>query len=124
MDRGVDDSRPRYILALGYLDGPAQLELDLPGGKRHLGESTLQGLLREVEEECSLRIDEGWLASKVTPRYGGRAIRRDGEAGGEDGHREGDEYDGARVRTLEPRKIKGVPSGDAFFVMPPPPPAA
>uniref|UniRef100_A0A7S2RFA7 Nudix hydrolase domain-containing protein n=1 Tax=Eucampia antarctica TaxID=49252 RepID=A0A7S2RFA7_9STRA len=39
--------------------------LDIPGGKRHLGESSLQGTLREANEEVSFYIDEldfrGWL---------------------------------------------------------------
>jgi hypothetical protein len=34
--------------------------IDLPGGKRHLGETTFQGAVRETEEELSLQIDEKW----------------------------------------------------------------
>lgn len=34
--------------------------IDLPGGKRHLGETTFQGAVRETEEETSLQIDEKW----------------------------------------------------------------
>jgi len=36
-------------------------QLDLPGGKRHLGESTFQCAIRETEEETSLVVDETWL---------------------------------------------------------------
>lgn len=35
--------------------------IDLPGGKRHLGETSLEGTVREVEEEVSLRIDPTWV---------------------------------------------------------------
>jgi len=34
--------------------------LDLPGGKRHLGETSLQCAIRETEEETSLVIHETW----------------------------------------------------------------
>jgi hypothetical protein len=37
--------------------------LDLPGGKRHLGETSLQCAIRETEEETSLVVHETW------PRY-------------------------------------------------------
>jgi len=32
------------------------------------------------------------------------------------------EGDGSNIQVLEPRKVKGSVSGDAFFVMTPPPP--
>jgi len=35
--------------------------LDLPGGKRHLGESSLQGAIRETYEEMTLVVDEEWV---------------------------------------------------------------
>jgi hypothetical protein len=37
-------------------------ELDLPGGKRHLGESTWDGLVRETLEETSLRLNGSWIS--------------------------------------------------------------
>ena len=48
-------------MAMGYVDCPYLLTLDLPGGKRHLGESTLRGVIREVEEKCSFAIDYEYL---------------------------------------------------------------
>eukprot|EP00571_Detonula_confervacea_P005746 CAMPEP_0172324782 /NCGR_PEP_ID=MMETSP1058-20130122/52319_1 /TAXON_ID=83371 /ORGANISM="Detonula confervacea, Strain CCMP 353" /LENGTH=548 /DNA_ID=CAMNT_0013041163 /DNA_START=150 /DNA_END=1793 /DNA_ORIENTATION=+ len=113
----------QYIMVMGYIDGPRILTFDLPGGKRHLGESTLQGAIREVEEECSLIIDHGWFADRVSKRYGGDdgnnesmaniADISSGNSGEDDG------YSGGLVQVLEPRKIKGSQSGDAFFVMTP-----
>jgi len=97
----------KYIMVMGYIDSPNAIELDLPGGKRHLGETTLQGVIREVEEECSLQIDYDWLDSHVSKRYGGSRDKKE---------------DGGSIQVLEPRKVKGSVSGDAFFVMTPPPP--
>jgi len=96
----------KYIMTMGYIDSSHAIELDLPGGKRHLGETTLQGVIREVEEECSLQIGYDWLVGNVSRRYGGS--------------RDTGEGDGS-IRVLEPRKVKGSVSGDAFFVMTPPP---
>lgn len=98
----------QYIMAMGYDDGRKGVELDLPGGKRHLGESTLGGAVREVEEECSLRIDRKWFAGRVSVRYGGALFAAEG----------GDDD----VQVLEPQRAQGSESGDAFFVMGPPPP--
>ena len=61
----------QHIMVLGYIDGPTELMLDLPGGKRHLGESTLESLVREVEEETSLKLDKQWLVERLSHRYGG-----------------------------------------------------
>ncbi len=61
----------QHIMVLGYIDGSTELTLDLPGGKRHLGESTLESLVREVEEESSLKLDKQWLAERLSRRYGG-----------------------------------------------------
>ena len=36
-------------------------KVDLPGGKRHLGETSWEGATRECEEECSLQIDFSWV---------------------------------------------------------------
>jgi len=114
-----DDKQPpkssnnnvKYIMVMGYIDSSHAIELDLPGGKRHLGETTIQGVIREVEEECSLQIDHDWLVGNVSKRYGGNnkdmTTREEEEGGG--------------IQVLEPRKVKGSVSGDAFFVMSPPP---
>jgi len=58
-------------MVTGYVDCPYLLTLDMSGGKCHLGESTLRGVILEVEEECSLAIDYEYLFSKVSDRYGG-----------------------------------------------------
>ena len=42
-------------------DDHESLELDLPGGKRHLGETALEGAIRETEEEASLAWDDLWV---------------------------------------------------------------
>ena len=97
---------------MGCIDNSHAIELDLPGGKRHLGETTLQGVIREVEEECSLQIDYDWLVDNISNRYGGN--NKDMTTG--------EEEEGG-IQVLEPRKVKGSVSGDAFFVMTPPPPA-
>lgn len=60
-----------YIMVIVYDDGPKGLELDLPGGKRHLGETTLQSLVREVREETMIQLDEEWLSERLSSRYGG-----------------------------------------------------
>ena len=95
---------------MGYIDSSHVIELDLPGGKRHLGETTLQGVIREVEEECSLQINYDWLVENVSKRYGGSKDMTTRE-----------EVDDGIIQVLEPRKVKGSVSGDAFFVMSPPP---
>jgi hypothetical protein len=97
-----------HVMVIGYQDSPREFELDLPGGKRHLGESTLEGAIREVEEECSLEINEGWMANRVPMQYGGMMTMTNGMS------------DEGVVQVLVPRKIRGVESGDAFFVMTPP----
>jgi len=106
-DKQKSSNDVKYIMVMGYIDSSHSIELDLPGGKRHLGETTIQGVIREVEEECSLLIDCDWLVGNVSKRYGGK------DTGEGDG-------DGS-IQVLEPRKVKGSVSGDAFFVMTPPP---
>ena len=51
-------------LVLGYDDNKS-LMLDLPGGKRHLGETSLEGAVRETEEEMSLVWDASWVVSAL-----------------------------------------------------------
>lgn len=63
--------RTNHIMVLGYVDGPTEIMIDLPGGKRHLGESTLESLVREVKEETSLELDKQWLYERLSRRYGG-----------------------------------------------------
>jgi len=93
----------KYIMVMGYIDSSHAIELDLPGGKRHLGETTIQGvIIREVEEECSLQINYDWLVGSVSKRYGGSKDTEEGDSS---------------IQVLEPRKVKGSVSGDAFFIM-------
>jgi hypothetical protein len=42
-------------------------EIDLPGGKRHLGETSFECAVRETEEETSLLIDETWMIGDGKP---------------------------------------------------------
>jgi hypothetical protein len=74
IDKGPNKTKsfqPQYLMVIGYQDGPFKWTLDLPGGKRHLGESTLEGAIREVEEECSLLLSREWLEGQVPMKYGG-----------------------------------------------------
>jgi hypothetical protein len=58
------NSNVDYWLVLGY-DDAKSLMLDLPGGKRHLGETSLEGAIRETEEEMSLIWDPSWVVQTV-----------------------------------------------------------
>ncbi|KAL3807576.1 hypothetical protein ACHAXA_005152 [Cyclostephanos tholiformis] len=85
-----DDAMMRCIMAMAYVDdGNDLLTLDLPGGKRHLGESTLMCAIRETMEECSLTIDRGWLSRMVPVRYGGDVLVEVGEEEEEEGEVKG-----------------------------------
>ena len=122
---------PRRVMAMGYVGGPDLLTLDLPGGKRRLGESTLSCAVREAEEECSLIIDRGRLEGGVPERYGGVGVEEEGGGvGGTDATTDGDGSCGRRrgggahggdavVRVLASR---GRDCHDEFLVMTPPPP--
>ena len=66
----IRKGKDEYILAMVRQtvknDGIA-FEIDLPGGKRHLGESSFECAVRETAEETSLIIDETWLVGDGTP---------------------------------------------------------
>jgi ADP-ribose pyrophosphatase YjhB (NUDIX family) len=47
----------REVLLVKRANPPAQGQWSLPGGKLKLGESLLQGIRRELEEETGLRIE-------------------------------------------------------------------
>jgi NTP pyrophosphohydrolases including oxidative damage repair enzymes len=47
--------------------GRVVLDLDIPGGKRHLGESSLECALRETLEETSLVIETSWIVDVKNP---------------------------------------------------------
>lgn len=92
-----------YVMIWGFIDGPHTVQIDLIGGKRHLGESTLECALRKADKECSLKIDEGWLKSQVSSKYGGSfAAEMSGDS---------------EVKVLVPSE-QG--SHNVFFIMPPP----
>jgi len=68
LDEVSSSSSPWYCLVLGYDDRKEESHhstphwsLDLPGGKRHLGENTLEAAIRETEEETSLVWDKNWI---------------------------------------------------------------
>lgn len=65
----LDNAHLKYVMVIGYIDSPTEFKIDLTGGKRHLGESTLECAVRETAEECSLKIDKDWLACRVTNEY-------------------------------------------------------
>jgi len=56
-----------YWLTMVSKTQAGRFELDLPGGKRHLGESTWDGLVRESQEETSLRLDSSWIMEDRQP---------------------------------------------------------
>ena len=56
-----------YCLTMVYKTQAGTFELDLPGGKRHLGESTWDGLMRQIKEETSLRLDSSWIMEDRPP---------------------------------------------------------
>ena len=54
------DADSAYWLVMLQWTG-TKYQVDLPGGKRHLGETSWEGATRECEEECSLQIDPSWV---------------------------------------------------------------
>lgn len=66
----LDEKESWYWLVLIYDDsstsqGVSRLSLDIPGGKRNLGESTLDAAIRETEEEVSLSWNNDWVYKKI-----------------------------------------------------------
>ena len=55
----VDKDLAYWLVMLQWTG--TKYQVDLPGGKRHLGESSWEGATRECEEECSLQIDPSWV---------------------------------------------------------------
>ena len=70
------DDNLKYVMLFGYIDSPTKIQLDLPGGKRYLGESTLDCAIRKADRECSVKIDRDWLSSRVPSKYGGSLSTR------------------------------------------------
>jgi hypothetical protein len=50
-----------FILTMFSLTSGNRWLLDLPGGKRHLGEDTFDCMIRETEEEASVKIEKWWI---------------------------------------------------------------
>lgn len=63
------DADSAYWLVMLQWTG-TKYKVDLPGGKRHLGETSWEGATRECEEECSLQIDSSWVIGE--PRKSAR----------------------------------------------------
>ncbi|KAL7546803.1 hypothetical protein ACHAWF_010139 [Thalassiosira exigua] len=61
----------KYVMVAGFIDGKSTFELDLPGGKRYLGESTFDDVTRRLDEECSLQMDKSWMSNRISTRFGG-----------------------------------------------------
>lgn len=107
-----DGGKLKYVMLFGYVDEPTRscsrftIQLDLPGGKRHLGESTLECAIRKADKECSLKIDKEWMASRVARKFGGVLANDDSSSS-----------DGV-VKVIAPKGKEGV---NVYFVMTPPP---
>jgi hypothetical protein len=60
-----------FFLAIALFEdmdeGKRKITIDLPGGKRHLAETSMECAIREVQEETSLIIDETWNAGDKSP---------------------------------------------------------
>lgn len=60
-----------FFLAMALFEemneGKKKIIIDLPGGKRHLAETSMECAIREMQEETSLIVDETWNASVVSP---------------------------------------------------------
>mmetsp|Transcript_12309 Transcript_12309/g.18891 ORF Transcript_12309/g.18891 Transcript_12309/m.18891 type:complete len:408 (-) Transcript_12309:235-1458(-) len=63
------DANSTYWLVMLQWTG-TKYKVDLPGGKRHLGETSFEAAIRECEEECSLEINDAWVHGE--PRRGKR----------------------------------------------------
>lgn len=63
---GDDDEMYWFVFAYEDIDkDKRQWTLDLPGGKRHLGETALEGAIRETQEETSLCWDASWVRDSL-----------------------------------------------------------
>jgi len=50
-----------WFVLVNCMEDEVDFALDLPGGKRHLGENSFNCAVRETEEESSLIIDKSWI---------------------------------------------------------------
>ena len=72
-----DDKDDEHWLLLVYDDRDNQTytskacwSLNVYGGKRHLGETTLEAAIRETEEEISLKWDKSWVDERWVHKAG------------------------------------------------------
>jgi hypothetical protein len=60
-----------FFLAIAFFDDIGEDKkksiIDIPGGKRHLGETSMECAIRETREETSLVIDEKWNSCDEPP---------------------------------------------------------
>ncbi len=68
--KDVDANSANWLVMLQWKG--TKYQVDLPGGKRHLGETSWEGATRECEEECSLQIDPSWVHGE--PRRSARKV--------------------------------------------------
>lgn len=69
IDASFEEYKYLFVMMFKDIKGKGKYErnvyvIDLPGGKRHLGEQTYECAVRETEEETSLLVDEKWLVNR------------------------------------------------------------
>ena len=110
-----------YVVVLGYNDSTTEIELDLPGGKRHLGETSVEGAIRETEEEISFKIDAEWFRNRIPAKYGGTLCSStDDDDNNNKTNEKGNKspWSSQILALCSKRKDE---QGNVYFVMPPPP---
>jgi 8-oxo-dGTP pyrophosphatase MutT (NUDIX family) len=58
---GDNDATFWFVMVQNSDLGANRVTLDLPGGKRHLGETSLDCAIRETQEETSLHASKAWI---------------------------------------------------------------
>jgi hypothetical protein len=73
LTKDESDADTAYWMTLVYDNTSNRMNpswtLDLPGGRRHLGERSFEGAIRETEEESSLQIDRQWMLEDGPRRH-------------------------------------------------------
>ena len=78
-------------------------ELDISGGKRHLGEDSISCAIRETEEETSLLMDESWFVNEYGDKEDGGC---GGGGGNENNEKDENEEKDEEDQTEGKRKVK------------------